>query len=53
MIFIMKTEELKKEEEILGLKEIEKIEGGACTAACESGCFWTGKEAVRTDLLPK
>lgn len=41
-------EEEKKENEVLDLKELEKVEGGSCTVACDSGCLWSGKE-VRAD----
>jgi hypothetical protein len=44
---IMETkDELKKAEELLDLKELENVEGGTCSLACESGCLWSGKSNV-------
>jgi len=43
-------EEKIESSDILDLKELENVEGGACVVACESGCLWSGKEVVRKEV---
>jgi hypothetical protein len=42
-------DELKKASELLNLKELENVEGGAAAGSCitcESSCLWSGKNST-------